>query len=227
MNLILSVETSTTVCSVAIVRDGEAILAEKLFIEKSHSSMLTLVIEALCKRGGYELGDFDAFAVSKGPGSYTGLRIGVSTIKGLCFALDKPLIAINTLKAMAYEVSQFNMENHCLCPMIDARRMEVYTALFDPQLNELEPISAKILDESSFRETLSTSSVLFFGNGSDKFMEIMKEQNAKFISGVSPSASAVGELAFLSFQKGEFEDVAYFEPYYLKDFIATVPKKLL
>lgn len=228
MSKILSIETSTTVCSVAI-SEGEQVLAfQKLFLEKSHSNLLTLVIEGLAKHCGLTLQELDAIAVSKGPGSYTGLRIGVSTAKGLCFALQKPLIAINTLKAMAKGVSSFNVSDSLLCPMIDARRMEVYTALYDPELNELRKTEAKILDESSFEETLAEKSVLFFGNGSQKFQSLMEgKKGALFIEGVVPGAEAVAPLAFEAFEKGEFEDLAYFEPYYLKDFLATTPKKLL
>ncbi len=228
MSLILSIETSTTVCSVALSRDGELVATEKLFLEKSHANLLTVVIESLMNHTKLKFSELEAIAVSKGPGSYTGLRIGVSTAKGLCYSLDKPLIAINTLKAMAYEVNQFNVNGALLCPMIDARRMEVYTALYDTDLNEEEPTSAKILDNSSFDETLESTSVLFFGNGSDKFRELKSgNRKASFINGISPSASAVGKLAHQSFLNNEFEDVAYFEPYYLKDFVATTPKKLL
>jgi len=228
MALLLSIETSITDCSVAISMDEKLLITEKLFLEKSHANLLTLVIESVANHANVKLSDLDAIAVSKGPGSYTGLRIGVSTAKGLCYALDKPLIAINTLKAMAIEVNQFNIEKHLLCPMIDARRMEVYTALYDPGLNEVQSTSAKVLDKNSFDETLSKSNVLFFGNGSNKFEELMTSKDgAYFIDGVSPSASAVATLAYKAFQANDFEDVAYFEPYYLKDFRATTPKKLL
>jgi len=228
MALILSIETSTTECSVAISDKGKVVVYEKLFLEKSHANLLTLAIESVASHANIELADLDAIAVSKGPGSYTGLRIGVSTAKGLCYALDKPLIAINTLKAMADEVNCFNTHNMLLSPMIDARRMEVYTALFDADLNEIKGTSAKILDEHSFDETLESTNVLFFGNGSNKFQELVQNKTAAhFIDNVSPSADAVGRLAFESFNNGTFEDVAYFEPFYLKDFKATTPKKLL
>ena len=228
MSLILSIETSTTDCSVAISEDGKTMACEKLFLEKSHANLLTLVIESLASHVNIKLNDLNAIAVSKGPGSYTGLRIGVSTAKGLCYALDKPLIAINTLKAMAHEINHYNVNNYLLCPMIDARRMEVYTALYDCDLNEVQPTSAKILEEDSFHETLDSSNVLFFGNGSNKFQELIQAKSgAHFIDAVSPSAFAIGALAYESFVKNDFEDVAYFEPYYLKDFMATTPKKLL
>ena len=174
------------------------------------------------------MAELDAIAVSKGPGSYTGLRIGVSTAKGLCYALDKPLIAVNTLLAMANEVNRQNHSQALLCPMIDARRMEVYTALYDGELNELEKTSAKILEENSFDETLNQKQVLFFGNGADKFMALKTGvANAVFIDNITPSAWSVGLLANQAFLRGDFEDVAYFEPFYLKDFVATKPKKVL
>lgn len=228
MSLILSIDTSTTVCSVALTKDGSTLAEQKLFLEKSHSSLLTVVIESLLNHTETNKDDLSAIAVSKGPGSYTGLRIGVSTAKGLCYALDKPLIAINTLQAMAAEVSQFNTVEAWLCPMLDARRMEVYTALYDAGLNEKEQTKALVLDDFSFLETLDQYKVLFFGNGSDKFRELLGDnRHASFVPDVTPSASAVGVLASNSFEAGHFEDVAYFEPFYLKDFMATKPKKLL
>ncbi|MGW8122959.1 tRNA (adenosine(37)-N6)-threonylcarbamoyltransferase complex dimerization subunit type 1 TsaB [Roseivirga echinicomitans] len=228
MPKILSIETSTTVCSVALTTGGSTLASQKLFLEKSHSTLLTVVIEQIMKQVGMEMTELDAIAVSKGPGSYTGLRIGVSTAKGLCYALDKPLIAVNTLLAMANEVNRQNHSQALLCPMIDARRMEVYTALFDHELSELEKTSAKILDENAFNETLSRQHVLFFGNGAEKFMALKADVvNAIFIENITPSAWSVGLLAHQAFLRNEFEDVAYFEPFYLKDFVATKPKKIL
>lgn len=228
MSLILSIETSTTVCSVALTREGSTLASQKLFLEKSHSTLLTVAILSLLDHTEVHKEDLSAIAVSKGPGSYTGLRIGVSTAKGLCYALDKPLIAINTLHAMAKEVSQYGGANEWLCPMLDARRMEVYTSLFDSNLKEIEETKALVLDESSFHETLGQNNVLFFGNGSDKFKDLVGSNNrARFVRGVTPSASAVGILAATALEVGRTEDVAYFEPFYLKDFMATRPKKLL
>lgn len=225
---ILSIETSTTVCSVCISVDGVPLAYQKMFLEKSHSSLLTVIIDQLMKQVDLSMNDLDAIAVSKGPGSYTGLRIGVSTAKGLCYALDKPLIAINTLLAMAHEVNQANHSKLLLCPMIDARRMEVYTAIFDHKLNQIEATNAKVLDGDSFQGTLEQGQALFFGNGADKFKDFRAEEaNIVLIENISPSASSIGSLAFEAYQRNEFEDLAYFEPYYLKDFIATKPKKLL
>ncbi|MCE7994609.1 MAG: tRNA (adenosine(37)-N6)-threonylcarbamoyltransferase complex dimerization subunit type 1 TsaB [Roseivirga sp.] len=228
MSLILSIETSTNVCSVALTKDGSTLATQKLYLEKSHSTLLTVVIQSLLDHTEVHKEDLSAIAVSKGPGSYTGLRIGVSTAKGLCYALDKPLVAVNTLKAMAQELSQYNSKGMLLCPMLDARRMEVYTALFDADLNEIEPTKALILDESSFLETLAENNVLFFGNGSDKLKSLVGENaNAHFVENITPSASAVGVLAARALGEGRAVDVAYFEPFYLKDFRATKPKKLL
>lgn len=225
---ILSIETSTTVCSVCISVDGVPLVYQKMFLEKSHSSLLTVIIDQLMKQVDLSMNDLDAIAVSKGPGSYTGLRIGVSTAKGLCYALDKPLIAVNTLLAMAHEINQVNHSKLLLCPMIDARRMEVYTAIFNHKLNQIEATNAKVLDGDSFQGTLEQGQALFFGNGADKFKEFRSEEaNIVLIENISPSASSIGSLAFDAYQRNEFEDLAYFEPYYLKDFIATKPKKLL
>ena len=227
MSLILSIETSTPVCSVAISTEEELLAFEKLSLEKSHSRLLTVVVRDLLNHSGVKGNEIDAVAVSKGPGSYTGLRIGVSTAKGLCYAWDKPLIAINTLEAMASQVTQWNTAQHWLCPMLDARRMEVYTMLLKPNLGVIRSTEAKILDENSFAETLSTQPVLFFGNGSDKFSKlVVGNKNAAFVNGVDPTAEGVAALAHQAFKTESFEGLAYFEPYYLKDFIATVPKKV-
>ena len=228
MSLILGIETSTTVCSVALTKAGSTLATEKLFLEKSHSSLLTVIIADLLRHAGVEKEELSAIAVAKGPGSYTGLRIGVSTAKGLCYALDKPLIAINTLHALANEVNNFNINEALLCPMLDARRMEVYTALFDASLKEMEPTRTLILDELSFAKTIEQHKVLFFGNGAAKFKSLLAQKtNAKFIKGLNPSAESVALLAHKAFEQEQFEDVAYFEPFYLKDFIAIKPKKRL
>ncbi|MBO3700876.1 tRNA (adenosine(37)-N6)-threonylcarbamoyltransferase complex dimerization subunit type 1 TsaB [Roseivirga sp. E12] len=228
MALILSIETSTTVCSVALTRGKDVIATQKLFLEKSHSNLLTVIIQDLIKACGFGLIDFNAIAISEGPGSYTGLRIGVSTAKGLAYSLEKPLIAVSTLKAMAHEVSQYYTEDCLLVPMLDARRMEVYTATFGVDLESIDEVRALILDEESFRETLASKKVLFHGDGAAKFKPLVQAiDNAKFIENVSPSAWAIGQLAFEKYQKEQFEDVAYFEPFYLKEFKATTPKALL
>lgn len=228
MALLLSIETSTTVCSVALTKSTEVLATQKLFLEKSHSNLLTIIIQDLMKSCNIKFSDLDGIAVSEGPGSYTGLRIGVSTAKGLAYTLNKPLIAVSTLAAMAYEVSGYNVEASLMVPMLDARRMEVYTATYETSLEILEDVRPVILDETSFDETLAKQSVLFFGDGAAKFKPLVDSvDNAKFIEGLSPSAWAIGQLAFKKYQQKQFEDVAYFEPFYLKAFRATTPKALL
>ncbi|GAB3923630.1 tRNA (adenosine(37)-N6)-threonylcarbamoyltransferase complex dimerization subunit type 1 TsaB [Larkinella terrae] len=227
--LILSLDTSTTVCSVALHHDGAVVACYELFTEKSSSGMLTTLIQNAVQQSGYPLSDLDAVAVAKGPGSYTGLRIGVSTAKGLCFALDKPLLAINTLEAMAHQLSGFYPRSYALCPLLDARRMEVYGAVYDSEGREIRPTSAQIIDEQSFADLLAEQPVVFFGNGAAKCRAVLSHQpNAVFPdSVVHPSAKTVGKLAALAYTENRFENVADFEPYYLKDFVGTKPKKLV
>ncbi len=220
MPLLLSIETSTKVCSVALHRDTTLLASSEILIERSHSKFITILIENLFLHSGEKMEELDAVAVSKGPGSYTGLRIGVSTAKGLCYALEKPLIAISTLESMAYEVNRFNKTEALLCPMIDARRMEVYCAFFDNKLNCLEEVSAKIIEENSFKAMLDQKAVLFFGDGSQKCIKIIGDhKNAFFIDDLFPSAINIGALALKAFEAKKFEDLAYFEPFYLKDFV--------
>ena len=228
MALILNIETATTACSIALSRDGRAIAVREVNEGYSHAEKIMGLIEAVLQEGGAEMADLDAVAVSKGPGSYTGLRIGVSVAKGLAYALDKPLLATSTLEVMAHQVRQENpVENALYCPMIDARRMEVYTALFDDSGKQLQDISAEIIDENSFSQELEQSQVVFFGDGAEKCRETIASPQARFIEGVFPSARCMGHFAELQFQQSEFVDVAYFEPFYLKDFIAGTPKKLI
>ncbi|QRR02909.1 tRNA (adenosine(37)-N6)-threonylcarbamoyltransferase complex dimerization subunit type 1 TsaB [Dyadobacter sandarakinus] len=224
--LLLSIDTSTRGCSVAL-HDGDVLLAlSELYTDKSSSAMLTTLIERIVAQSRYLLRDLDAIAVAKGPGSYTGLRVGVSTAKGLCYALDKPLIAINTLEAMAFQLQGFYPDS-LLCPMIDARRMEVYTAVFNERNEMVQPTNAVILTDQSFEEYLSHSRMVFFGDGAAKFKSLMNDkENAFFPSKlIQPSAATVGLLAAGSFQNGIFEDTAMFEPYYLKDFMSLSARK--
>ncbi|MGB0882454.1 MAG: tRNA (adenosine(37)-N6)-threonylcarbamoyltransferase complex dimerization subunit type 1 TsaB [Vicingaceae bacterium] len=233
MSIILGIETSTKICSVAISKSDKLLAVKEEGGDYSHSEKLTVFIQTVLSEANLKLKDIDAIAVSKGPGSYTGLRIGVSVAKGLCYALNKPLITVDTLQAMAYGAcSKFISEGIkravIYCPMIDARRMEVYTSLFDENNNEVEPISAKIIDENSFSDYLKENKIVFFGDGSSKCEAVLgNNENAIFISEGLPSAQHINSIALEKLQKKEFEDVAYFEPYYLKDFIATTPKKLL
>lgn len=243
MPIILSIETSTKACSAAIHQDGKLLSVSELYHEKSSSGMLTTLIEHVVKTASLTLQDLDAIAVAKGPGSYTGLRIGVSTAKGLCFTLEKSLIAINTLEAMArsiYELRMTNDElnvsetyvqtNHSplLVPMLDARRMEVYCAVYQADTMEcLEPTQAKIIDETSFADLLPNHKILFFGDGAEKCKATLgKNSNAIFLNEIIfPSAKSVGFLANKAFENSQFENVADFEPYYLKEFVGTTPKK--
>ncbi len=227
MAIILQIETATTVCSVALAKDGEVVAFKQLDERNIHAEIITLFIDELVAGAGLQYNDIAAVAVSSGPGSYTGLRIGVSTAKGLCFAMDKPLIAVETLAAMAQGViAEGRADKHTLlCPMIDARRMEVYTAIFDAGGNVIKPTSAEIIDQDSFAEQLQQHKILFFGDGAEKCREVLSASpNALFLSGFANSATYLTKNAAEKFGKADFEDVAYFEPYYLKDFLVTKPK---
>jgi tRNA threonylcarbamoyladenosine biosynthesis protein TsaB len=228
MTLILSIETSTKVCSVAMHRDGELLGSMELHVDRSHSEYLAVMIKDLIGYIGVETKELSAVAVSKGPGSYTGLRIGVSTAKGICFGLDIPLISVNSLLSMAYEVNKYNLEGHDLVPMLDARRMEVYCLLTDHQLNLKQETHSRILEEASFEKELKDNPILFFGNGMPKSRDMLgKNDKAFFIDGIYPKASNIGFQASEKFKNKDFENTVTFEPFYLKDFIATKPKKML
>jgi len=228
MSLILSIETATKVCSVSLLENDKVLGSQELFVEKSHSEFLAVMIKDLLKYTGKDVKELSAIAVSKGPGSYTGLRIGVSTAKGLCFGLDIPLIAVNSLLAMAYEVMNYNMDKFDLCPMLDARRMEVYCLITDHKLGIKQNTEAKIIDEASFAKELKTNGILFFGNGMNKCRDILcQHKKARFVDNIHPKASNIGFLAYEKYKKQEFENTETFEPFYLKDFIATIPKKLI
>jgi tRNA threonylcarbamoyladenosine biosynthesis protein TsaB len=204
---------------VALGRDGEVVTLKEDYSDNySHAERLHLFIDEVLKENNCAPAQLSAVAVSKGPGSYTGLRIGVSAAKGLCFSLDVPLISIPTLSSLAWQVEA--EKGQCIIPLLDARRMEVYTAGFSAGKEQLFDTRAEILTPESFREYLDQGKVSFIGNGVNKFQEICTHENAKFISGKLPSAGEMVMLAEQKFQKGDFEDVAYFEPYYLKDFQA-------
>ena len=221
MALLLCLETATKSCSVALARDGVLLhFVEEVSEKYSHSEQLTLFIESLLQEQRIELSDLDAIAVSKGPGSYTGLRIGVSTAKGLCYALDKPLIGVSTLEAMASGMEK-KIPNKLYCPMIDARRMEVYMAFFQAG-KQLTDIKAHIVETNSFSKMLAKKKVLFFGDGAEKCQGLISHVNATFITDVYPSAKDMVALAENAFMQKQFENIAYFEPYYLKDFVAGV-----
>jgi len=224
MALILSIETATTVCSIAIHKNEKLLANQSLHIAQSHSGLLVPSIQNLLKYCDLEMDKLDAVALSKGPGSYTGLRIGTSTAKGICDALDIPLIGINTLEAMANGVSKFIKEDALLCPMIDARRMEVYCLLTNQKGEVIQETNPKIIDENSFASELSDSRVYFFGNGANKCKSVIQSDSARFIEGIAPDAVNVGALAYKRYEKGLFEDLVYFDPFYLKDFRVTKPK---
>lgn len=225
MSVVLCIETATTICSVAVFSNEDMLGYQEYRIDKSHSNLLPAIIQSTLEGASLGKPDISAVAVSEGPGSYTGLRIGASIAKGLCYSLNVPLIAINTLHSMAAEVNKFNLSNALLCPMIDARRMEVYACIIDANNGVVEETAPHIVDSGSFSNYLKSHQVWFFGNGADKCLEVLgSNTNAKFISGIVPSAKSMGELAYTMFKSGAFVDLAYFEPFYLKEFRATKPK---
>lgn len=242
MALILNLETATTVCSVSIARNGVLLALKEQNGDYSHAENLTLFIEDVLQQSQVSLADLDAVAVSKGPGSYTGLRIGVSTAKGLCYALNKPLIAVNTLEQLALNVlGRVKAEDFKIikpkpevtsffCPMLDARRMEVYCALYDSELRTIYPVSAEIVDEYFFDKIVNLENsenccVYFFGDGASKCKEIVSaNKNSFFIPDIIPSATNMIVLSDAAFANKQFEDIAYFEPFYLKDFVAGKKK---
>ena len=240
MALILCLETATEVCSVALFRDELLLGIKESATRNVHSSMVTVFIETIMKEAGTRLDELDAIAVSMGPGSYTGLRIGVATAKGLCYALEKPLISVPTLQSMAYGI-QCEMERKhseqgqatgtpeknpfLVCPMIDARRMEVYCAVYDDQCMEVAEVRAEVMDADSFGTLLAHHRIMFGGEGAEKCKPLLEHHpNAVFMDGFNPSARHMGALALLKFSRKQFEDLAYFEPFYLKDFIAGKPR---
>lgn len=217
MALILNIETTTTNCSVSLSKEGETLfLKEDYNTNFSHAESLHLFIDDVIRSAKIKPSLIDAIGVSKGPGSYTGLRIGVSAAKGLCFSLDKPLISVPTLESLSHQVK---IDRGCIVPMLDARRMEIYSAVFDENHVQIREIQAQILDETSFLNELRKGKVYFIGNGVEKTKTIIKHENAVFIENKLPSANEMGALAFEKYMKKEFENVAYFEPFYLKDFI--------
>jgi tRNA threonylcarbamoyladenosine biosynthesis protein TsaB len=232
MALILCIETATEICSVAIAKDGKTIALAEDKLGNNHASQLHILVQKALDIAAISLQDINAVAVSKGPGSYTGLRVGVSSVKGYCYALQIPMIAINTLQSLANGYLTNNPDYKGLvCPMIDARRMEVYCALFDDQLAEILPTQAKIIDDHSFHEELIQHEIVFIGNGAEKcngkFEYSSRLSRTKFEIGYVCNASFISSLAQDAFDKNEFENVAYFEPFYLKDFVGTVAKKLV
>lgn len=226
--IILHIETSTHVCSVALSEQKECIFQQSNHDGMNHAAMLSLFIQDaldVLKKSGKKL---DAVAVSSGPGSYTGLRIGVSTAKGLCYGLDIPLISVSTLEIMTIAAQKILTadEHDLFVPMIDARRMEVYDAIFDVNLKTVRETAASIINEQSYATWLDTNQLYFFGNGAAKCKQVITSPNAIFIDDIHPLAENMIEPAMKKFQQQQFEDVAYFEPFYLKEFQSTTPNKM-
>lgn len=224
-------ETSTEVCSVALSENGKIVTFREETEGYRHSEKLTLFVGEALDEAGWTTSMLDAVCVSRGPGSYTGLRIGVSVAKGLCFGSGVPLISVSTLQAMADHVVQHFQDlsgeesrDALLCPMLDARRMEVYTALFNRNGSPLSEVKAVVVDENSYKDELKDRKVVFFGNGAFKCRSIIQHPNALFPGHIYASARFMSKLAHDYFDNRQFENVAYFEPFYLKDFVATVPK---
>lgn len=225
MTLTLSIETTAHVFSCALHGDGELIAREDFHEPQSTATRLAPAIHQIMTQVGLKKDMLSAVVVAAGPGSYTGLRIGTATAKGICYALNVPLISVNSLHLLAYQVSCTESlgENALLCPMLDARRMEVYCMMFDTRLNIISETEAAILDENSFEHELKKDVVYFFGDGAAKFRQITQHPNAKFIEAIHPSASFLGRIGYDKFLRKEFEDLEKYEPFYLKDFVVKKP----
>ena len=229
MERIVLIETSTALCSTALAENGAIISYRESSAPKAHASLTAVFIKEMLEERGLSPQDCDAFCVSMGPGSYTGLRVGVSTAKGLCFGSGKPLMAVGTLDtlvAQTREIPDLDGDLKYVIPMIDARRMEVYTAVFTPEGKQLTETAPVIIDENSFAEQLEQGQCLFIGDGAGKCADVIRHPNAHFIQ-CNPKASAMLIPATSAYKEKRFEDVAYFEPFYLKEFVATVSKKKL
>ncbi len=221
MPYILNIETATKNCSVALAKDGKTVLCKEIAEEGySHAERLHVFIEEIIKEAQITFKDLSAIAVSQGPGSYTGLRIGVSAAKGLCFALDIPLIAVDTLQVLA---SQVKLSTGLIIPMLDARRMEVYSAIFTPNYENKRAVQAEIITDNSFEDLQET--LYFVGDCAEKCKSVLTKDNFVFLGDIKyPSAEEMSFLSFEKYKNNDFVDVAYFEPYYLKDFMVTMPK---
>jgi len=223
LGYILNIETATKNCSVSIAKNGKTIVLKELNNGNySHAEKLHQFIKEVLNEVGIEFSELKAVAVSKGPGSYTGLRIGVSTAKGLCFSLDIPLIALHTLQGLALSIS---IDEGCVIPLLDARRMEVYSGVFNSENKSIREVKAEIISEDSFSSYLNKQKVYFVGDGVEKCKGIIIHKNAIFIDDKLPSANEMSMLSFEKYKKNDTVDVAYFEPFYLKDFVAIKPKK--
>lgn len=217
MAVILCLETATTNCSVAVAVDGKVKAIREVNDQKfSHAEKLHIFIEAVLREANIDKKELDAIAVSKGPGSYTGLRIGVSAAKGLCFALNVPLVSTPTLEVLAHQVKQ---SDGYIIPLLDARRMEVYSAVFNSRKKQVRETRAEILNEKSFKDYLHEGQTVFIGDGASKFKEICTHGNAVFLDHKFPSSAEMASLAEAKYKRSDTEDVAYFEPFYLKEFM--------
>jgi tRNA threonylcarbamoyladenosine biosynthesis protein TsaB len=223
MAKILSIETSTSICSVAVHDSGRLLSLSEITESGAHAELLMKLVVDVVEKAGMELNEMDAIAVSEGPGSYTGLRIGVSTAKGLAFGLNLPLISINTLQALASAVNP--EEGALIIPVLDARRMEVYREIFDSNLNSVSKLDSEILVEGAFQNFLEKGRVYFIGDALEKVKTVVSSENAQFVSDLTFSAAHLGKLAFIKFQNQDFADIAYFVPNYLKEFKALQSKK--
>ncbi len=225
--MIICLETATNLCSVALC-DASGVIALREDDSRSHASLVTVFIEELLREQGMKVKDLDAVAVSKGPGSYTGLRIGVSVAKGLAFGAGIPLIGVETTLSMCYGLilkGYGEDKDSMLCPILDARRMEVYYAVYDNTGNKIKDISAEIITENSFKSFPESKKIIFFGNGAMKCREVINRKNAVFAEDFMISAAHMYKPVLQAFNEKKFEDVAYFEPFYLKDFITTISRK--
>ena len=230
MSRLIFIETSTSLCSTALAEDGHIVCSRRSSEPRAHASLTAVFVKEMLDEAGWTVRDLDAVCVSKGPGSYTGLRVGVSTAKGLCFGGNLPLIAVDTLEILARQAIEAGLPDGCkaILPMVDARRMEVYTAAFSPTGERLTDISPVVLDESSFADLFAAGPVAVIGDAAEKASTILCHSGRSEETFVQccPEASAMLAPAMAKYAKKEFEDVAYFEPFYLKQFIATTPKKL-
>ena len=230
MSKLLFIETSTALCSTALAENGRIISTRKSSEPRAHASLTAVFVKEMLDEAGWKVSDLDAVCVSKGPGSYTGLRVGVSTAKGLCFGGGVPLIAVDTLEILAHQAIEAGLPDGCkaILPMVDARRMEVYTAVFSPTGERQTDISPVVLDETSFADLFASGPVAVIGDAAEKASSVLchSGRNKGTFVQCNPEANAMLAPAMAKFAKKEFEDIAYFEPFYLKQFIATTPKKL-
>lgn len=223
MAIILNLETATTNCSVAVAKNGEVLaIKEHNTPNYSHAEQLHVFIQEVLAELSLSMNHLDAVAVSKGPGSYTGLRIGVSAAKGLCYSLNIPLVTVPTLTSMALQGKEAHVDY--IIPVLDARRMEVYSAVFDKTLAQIRETRAEIINELSFQEYIESGKVLLLGSGAEKCKGLLVHDNVDFNSMIVPSANEMGRLSYEKYKTKDFEDVAYFEPYYLKDFVLQAKK---